>query len=52
MDDDVTHRPGLAPGTGVRSALLHDMQERPPLRESVVVDMSLHGVGIPDAAES
>jgi hypothetical protein len=45
MDDDVAHRPSLTPGTGVGSALLHRVQERPPLRESIVIDVSLHGVG-------
>ena len=39
------HGPHLPLGTDVYmpSALLRRVQERPPLRESIVVDMSLHG---------
>ena len=47
MDDDVAHRPGFAPGAGVGAALLHRICERLPFRESVVIDLSSHGPGIP-----
>ena len=45
MDNDVAHRPGFTPGAGVGPVLLQRLRERPPLRKSVFVDLSAHGLG-------
>jgi hypothetical protein len=47
----VAHRPGFTPGTG-GSSLLDRIQERLPLRESILFDLSSHGVGIPAVGTS
>jgi hypothetical protein len=45
MDDDVADRPGFTPRAGVGSALLHRIDKGLPLRESVSIDIWLHGLG-------
>jgi hypothetical protein len=47
MGDDVAHRPGFTPGAGVGAVLLHRICEGLPFRESLVVNASSHGFGIP-----
>jgi hypothetical protein len=50
MDNDVAHRPGLTPGAGIGSTLLHRICERLPFGESVGID--LHAPGIPGGTDN
>jgi hypothetical protein len=51
MGDDVAHRPGFTPGTGIGPALLHRIDKGLPFGESVIVDLSSHATGVPADAD-